>query len=289
VDTDNIFRSSGLGPGTVAIVPVATGSPAANAVRHGLTSKKYIPAILEAGRVAALVEKLERELCPESETEGLLVREIARHAAMLELAEQAEGAVLRIGAESLAPMLASPEGELPMDAALAAAVTTDSIDRLTRYRRAHEKAMHQALDRLRERQAARHRRVGRRPKSFDSEAACRAQLRARFEAPSWQCPRCQHRHGYWLDKREKWECASCRAQVTLRYGTVFARSPLSLVTWFAAVGHVLTNPGISAAELSQRLSLARPATVQAILGRIRQAIDAGGAALAGLDWQYGHS
>ena len=41
---------------------------------------------------------------------------------------------------------------------LAAAVTTDPAERLTRYRRAHEKAFHQAVQKLRELQETRHKR-----------------------------------------------------------------------------------------------------------------------------------
>ena len=290
MDITEISRTDQPGSGIDASAQNAPAGRAANAVQHGLTAKKYIPAILRPGRVAAWVEELERELRPESVIERLLVLEIARHAAMLELAEQAEGAVLRIGVESLAPMLASAEGDLPEDSALAASVTSDAIDRLTRYRRAHEKAVHQAMDRLRERQAARRTQVGSQPGNprdrFLSEAACRAQLRTRFEVDTWRCPRCQHRHGCFLEKSEKWQCASCRAQVGLRFGTLFARSPLPLITWFTAIGHVLANPDISAAELGRMLSLGRPATAQTVLTRIRQAIDAGGAALAGIDRHF---
>ena len=288
MDTTDISNAGGLGIDAIAQDPVS--GRAANAVRHGLTSKKYIPAILEPGRVAALVDELERELLPQSVTEQLLVREVARHAAMLELGEQAEGAVLRMGVESLAPMLMSTEGDIPEDSALAAAVTSDAIDRLSRYRRTHEKAMHQALDRLRERQAARRSQLGRQPSSpqdlFATEAACRAQLRARFDAETWRCPRCQNPYGRWLERRQKWQCASCRAPIGLRYDTVFARSPLPLLAWFAAIGHVLTNPRISAAELGQLVSLRRPGTAQTVLTRVRQAIGAGGAGLAGIDRHY---
>ncbi len=229
------------------------------------------------------------EWLPATVTEKLLVREIARHAAMLELGEQAEGGVLRVGAASLAPMAISGDSDAQLDAALAAAVTTDAVERLTRYRRAHEKAFHQALSRLGELQAARRDqrlRVDQSTPRFSSEETCRDHLRARFSANTWRCPRCQRQRGYWMEAHDAWECASCGTQVGLRVGTVFARSRLPLVTWFAAIGQVIAEPGISAATLGRHLSLRRPATAQSLLKRIRQAINAGGAGLADVDVFY---
>lgn len=51
-------------------------------------------------------------------------------------------------------------------------------------------------------------------------------------------------------------------------------SPLSLLTWFAALRHIVADTSTGSAELKTLLSLSRPATAQAMPHRIRQAIQA---------------
>eukprot|EP00172_Hildenbrandia_rubra_P001135 Plantae.Rhodophyta-Hildenbrandia_rubra.ctg1699.p2 GENE.Plantae.Rhodophyta-Hildenbrandia_rubra.ctg1699~~Plantae.Rhodophyta-Hildenbrandia_rubra.ctg1699.p2 ORF type:complete len:167 (+),score=11.44 Plantae.Rhodophyta-Hildenbrandia_rubra.ctg1699:887-1387(+) len=81
---------------------------------------------------------------------------MARHAAMMELGEKAEGAVLRHGARELSGMILSTSGEPGddaderEDAVLASAVSTEALDKFNRYRRGHEKAFYTALNKLRE-------------------------------------------------------------------------------------------------------------------------------------------
>ena len=85
------------------------------------------------------MEQLREEQRPATLVEELVLREIARHAAMLEIAEQAEGAVLRQGALGLSGLIGSGDPGQNADMVLAAAVTTDPAERLTRYRRATKK------------------------------------------------------------------------------------------------------------------------------------------------------
>ena len=60
-------------------------SPAAgNALKHGLTAQTVLPPALRAA-VRDHLQRLRRELPPATHTEDLLVREIARHAACLDL------------------------------------------------------------------------------------------------------------------------------------------------------------------------------------------------------------
>ncbi|MCB9920644.1 MAG: hypothetical protein H6822_00605 [Planctomycetaceae bacterium] len=77
----------------------------ANALQHGLTSKKLLPKALQGERVEHYRKRLRRELEPATTVEGVLVDEMARHAAMMEFSEQTEGAVLRHGASELASLL----------------------------------------------------------------------------------------------------------------------------------------------------------------------------------------
>ncbi len=165
-----------------------------NARKHGLTARTLLP----RERIDTLRGALMEQYLPANPTEQILVDEVARHAAMLEMSELAEGAVLRHGGRELSRVIfgtgyqpsptsaegasdptdpavpADPESyqEDPReDALLSAAVSTDALDKFNRYRRCHEKALHTALDKLQEVQVDRHKR------ELEQAAAPRASTR----------------------------------------------------------------------------------------------------------------
>jgi len=249
----------------------------ANAIKHGLCSKEMLPDILGSERLEAYREKVIREFNPTTITEDILVNELARHAAMLEVGERAEGSVLRHGASELSKVLVGDDADdVSMDAVLTAAVSSDAIERFARYRRGHEKAFYAALNQLRELQAANWRRHRPDPKPadsrFETESACEVFLKKRFDVAGWACPRCGSSQGHWLAKRSCWECANCQKQVGLRAGTVMARSPLPLVAWFAAIEMVVENARVPAKRIADTIGIRRMSTVRSIIGRIRDAL-----------------
>jgi hypothetical protein len=262
-----------------------------NGLKHGLTATKLINSVLPAGRVAELRDELLAELAPRSTIERLLVNELARHAAMLELGERAELAVLRRGAIELAGFRA---GETVSDDAaetfLAAAVASDAVDRFARYRRGHEKALQSALRSLGEFA------IASRPNAVTAstylrphssvwiESQCEEWLRMRATTGHWSCPACDHTAPNWLTKRRVFQCKSCRHQCGLRIGTVMAGSPLPLAAWFTAIGVVVNDQNITAAELGRRAGIERAGTAQRVLDKIRDAMTADDAdrRLAGL-------
>lgn len=254
----------------------SAAEPSANALRHGLTAAKWLPRILQPGRLDEIRAELKVEFQPQTMTEELMVQEIARHAAALEVSEQAEPAVLRTAAQGISTFadlsLAAPDDDL----LLATAITTEPLDRAARYRRGHEKALHQAIDKLRGLQSTR---AAQRPDTtpdavteFTMVEDCQAYLQSRFSAGGWRCPRCGGRQGCWLERRKAWECGRCRVQYGLRYGTVFARSALPLTTWFLAIRAFAGCTSITARELMAITRITRPATAQAMLRRIRRAV-----------------
>lgn len=115
----------------------------ANALKHGLTAATLLPVVVGSGRLEELRLEFLLEYAPRSATERHLVDELARHAAMLEVSERAEGAVLRQGGLEVVPFLEN--AELAEDALLTAATTSERLERFTRYRRAHEKGFTTAL------------------------------------------------------------------------------------------------------------------------------------------------
>ena len=88
-----------------------------NALKHGLTSKMLLPQVLRKEQVNEHRVDLERQFQPANPTEPILVAEMARHAMMMELGEQAEGAVLRHGARELSKVILGWAGETSDDGA----------------------------------------------------------------------------------------------------------------------------------------------------------------------------
>jgi transposase-like protein len=245
-----------------------------NALRHGLTSSKILPPALRAA-VAANRDRLRQELLPRNFLEEILVSELARHAAYLEFAEQAEASALGVAAAFRPDLCVLGQDDLPItaeDLALTAAVTSDAAARVTVYRRLHERGLSSAMrsfHALRENSRPPQPAVA---EQFPDEASCQAYLAARFHSPRWRCPRCDHARGYWLDSRRRWECAGCKMQFGERAGTILERSPLPLATWFVAIGVVSANLEITATELARRISVRRLGTVRSLIKKIRAAM-----------------
>jgi len=253
-----------------------------NAATHGLSATTLLPQILGADVIERHSLQLRAEWQPATPTEEILVDEMARHAAALERASAIEIAVLRCGAAAMAQLDAAActgqtlgaEGD---ELLLAAAMNQDNIDRLTRYRRAHEKAWHHALQRLRElRLTARPKPtacVPPTPFPFTDEA-CAAYLRDRFGSPDYRCGRCGHAAGYVLASRDRRQCANCHHQAGLRDGTVMEGSHLSFSVWFTLVWQLLHRPDTSRDELAHISGVARAATLHQLREKILAALAA---------------
>lgn len=263
--TDDTQRSAASGE---------ISEPRANALKHGLSATTLLSRVVHIERVNQLVAKLRDEYRPRSITEELLIQEIARHAAALDITEAAEPAVMRQSMSAL-ELLMTADAAKSEDQRLTAAVTAETLDRCARYRRGHEKALHQALDKLRLVRAetstpSQDANGGSDP--FATSEACERYLRRHLLASNWRCPGCRSEKGHWLPRRKVWECASCAKQTGLRYGTVFEHSPLPLTTWFAAIRMYAAQTDIRADVLAERIGIKRLATVRLMLVRIRRAV-----------------
>jgi hypothetical protein len=284
--------SRGGGPCTLE----GKASSRANSIKHGMTATALLPEILQPGRVDFFRRQFEQEIQPRTMLESVVVDELSRHAARLEFSEQAEGAVLRKGAETISQMLPTCDGGAEVnDASLCGAVGSKTLDQLTRYRAGHEKGFFRALHAIRELGASQNRRPCDDAKApgvglhFGDEIACEEFLRKRFDLEFWRCPRCGLAAGHWLPSRRCWECSKCRLQSGLRLATVMHGSPIALVKWFSAIELLLTDPGISVAEVGRRTRITRKATVRRVVKKIRCAIASRDAPrlLAGLDAYFG--
>ena len=72
------------------------------------------------------------------------------------------------------------------------------------------------------------------------------------------CPACGSRSHCWLRTRKLFQCNTCKHQVSLTAGTLFASTRLPLTVWFLAI-YLLTQSkhGISTLELARQLGVSQ--------------------------------
>ncbi len=110
---------------------------------------------------------------------------------------------------------------------------------------------------------------------FPSEAAA-----VRFvEGQIWEdgpvCPHCRSGNTVPRLKRHGHRCRDCRADFTVRHGTIFEKSRLSLVKWLYAIYLVQTSrKSVSSLQLSKELAITQK-TAWFLLHRIREACQQG--------------
>jgi transposase-like protein len=89
----------------------------------------------------------------------------------------------------------------------------------------------------------------------------------------FKCPRCGHAAAYVLAGRRRWQCVSCRYQVSVTAATVLHNSKTPLLTWFWAAYLLTTDKrGVSASMLQRQLGLARYETAWMMLHKLRRAM-----------------
>jgi len=87
---------------------------------------------------------------------------------------------------------------------------------------------------------------------FATEQACLDHLLQLRWPNGFQCPKCDHDHGYYTANRGHFECASCHKQSSVISGTLFHGTKMPLVKWFWAIYWIATDKGsISALRLSK--------------------------------------
>ena len=89
-----------------------------------------------------------------------------------------------------------------------------------------------------------------------------------------QCPRCQITHkAYFISSRKQWQCKHCQHRFSVKSGTIFQHTKLSLRKLLLAVYYFTINSkGISALNLSRHLGV-QYKTSWALLHKLREAIE----------------
>jgi transposase-like protein len=110
---------------------------------------------------------------------------------------------------------------------------------------------------------------------FRSEDKCRAYLEDLRWPEGVECPRCAERSISRIEKRNQFECNSCRYQFSVTAGTVFHDSHLPLWKWFLAIYLIgESKKGISAKQLQRTLGVSYK-TAWYLGHRIRSAMEEG--------------
>ena len=107
--------------------------------------------------------------------------------------------------------------------------------------------------------------------AFPDEKTCVKHL-AKLRWPvAIVCPLCgSSRKIYNLTRKNGFRCGDCKKDFSVRKGTIFEDSPLSLRKWFAAVWLVTSNrKGISSCQLAREIGVTQK-TAWFILGRLRE-------------------
>jgi transposase-like protein len=86
------------------------------------------------------------------------------------------------------------------------------------------------------------------------------------------CPHCHTQDPYYLSTQKRWKCRKCRKQFSVKVGTIFEDSPISLQKWLPAMW-LLCNckNGISSWEIHRALGVTQK-TAWFMLQRIRLAL-----------------
>lgn len=76
------------------------------------------------------------------------------------------------------------------------------------------------------------------------------------------CPKCNTAEGerkhYWLDTQKRWKCYSCRKQFSVKVGSIFEDSPLSLDVWLVALWMLCNcRNGVSSYEIARATGIAQ--------------------------------
>ena len=89
------------------------------------------------------------------------------------------------------------------------------------------------------------------------------------------CPRCEKTETSFLSTRKIWKCKSCKKQFSVKVGTIFEDSPISLDKWLTAMW-LLSNAknGISSYEIHRAIGVTQK-TAWFMMHRIRTAMENG--------------
>src|SRR5258706_8796806 len=86
------------------------------------------------------------------------------------------------------------------------------------------------------------------------------------------CPACLHKDHYYLKTQKRWKCKECYKQFSVKLGTIFEDSPLTLDKWLVALWMLVNcKNGISSYEVGRDLGISQK-SAWFMLHRLRLAL-----------------
>jgi transposase-like protein len=100
------------------------------------------------------------------------------------------------------------------------------------------------------------------------------------------CPKCGHTEHYYLATQKRWKCKKCAKQFSVKVGTIFEDSPISLDKWLTALWMLVNcKNGISSYEVGRDLGITQK-SAWFVLHRLRLALQNGSMSKMGGDGKY---
>jgi transposase-like protein len=88
------------------------------------------------------------------------------------------------------------------------------------------------------------------------------------------CPECNTDNPYYIKTQKRWKCRECRIQFSVKRGTIFEDSPISLTKWLPAMWLLVNcKNGISSYEIARDLGLSQK-SAWFVLHRLRLVVKA---------------
>ena len=92
--------------------------------------------------------------------------------------------------------------------------------------------------------------------TFPDEAACRAYFEQIRFAKGDYCPHCKHDKIMRFSDGKRYRCAKCKKDFTIKTGTLFGESKITMHQWFIAIYLLTTRKkGISSIELAEQVGV----------------------------------
>jgi transposase-like protein len=96
-----------------------------------------------------------------------------------------------------------------------------------------------------------------------------------------ECPACGHKEHYYLKTQKRWKCKECYKQFTVKLGTIFEDSPISLDKWLVALWMLVNcRNGVSSYEIARDIGITQK-SAWFVLHRLRLALHRGSLAKFG--------
>jgi transposase-like protein len=106
----------------------------------------------------------------------------------------------------------------------------------------------------------------------DPERAFVYAVNMRWPDRTITCPRCQGKEHSFLQTRLMWFCKGCKKQFSVKVGTIFEDSPITLDKWMTAFWMVVNcKNGVSSAEMARTLKVTQK-SAWFMLHRIREVL-----------------